>query len=281
MEKVLLGVCVGDALGAPLEFIRGLPTNDQIVRALEMKGGGIIGVAPGQVTDDSELMLCLYKSIIEQTDALALYKRWMHSKPIDIGNTCRRAFMGFEPTGDSLSNGALMRCAPIGAVYSKEPDEFIAHLAFKDARLTHAHPTVHMACAAYCIAIAHAMNGRDGHAKALEWVRFRNGSHDVYSWLMDAMESDLDVVCTKHIGHIQWGFTLAFWHLYHETPFIDAMVDVMSRGGDTDTNCAIVGGLVATKQQIPQEMIDAVLRSESGRPTWLHPAKYLCVVDST
>lgn len=54
----LLGACVGDAAGAYLEFIGHVPSRSEVERALSMPGGGIWGVAPGQITDDGELTLC-------------------------------------------------------------------------------------------------------------------------------------------------------------------------------------------------------------------------------
>ena len=45
-------------------------------------------------------------------------------------------------------------------------------------------------------------------------------------------------------GWVKWGFILAFWHLKKATPFEEAMVDVLKRDGDTDTNACIVGALL-------------------------------------
>jgi len=274
MDNVLLGVCVGDALGAPLEFLRRLPTGDEIANALLMKGGGIIGVHPGQVTDDSEMMLCLYKSIVTETDAFSLYKQWMYSGPIDMGTTTRRALNGIEPTYESQSNGALMRCAPIGVLYNKESDFFIAQKAIEDASLTHANTNVKYACACYCIAIANCLNGRNGYKAAYKWLLNKAGYENVMEWLQESLDPDLDVHCLKNIGYIRWGFTLAFWHLNMKSKFLDAMIDTMKRGGDTDTNCAIVGGLVASTQTVPPYLIYSVLHSQSDRPVWLHPKTY-------
>jgi len=263
--KMLLSVCVGDALGAPLEFLKRLPTRAEIQNALKMRGGGIIGVEPGQVTDDSEMMICLYKSIIDEApSALEYYKKWMKSKPIDIGITTRKALLGIKPTEESQSNGSLMRCAPIGFLYQGESDEFIAQKAKEDASLTHANTTVQDATACYCIALAHSLNGRDGYLAAMNWVT----NKEVRDWLLESTE---DVLVVGSDGYVRWGFIMAFWHLQHSRSFVDAMIDTMSRGGDTDTNCAIVAGLVATKHPVPEYMIEAVVNSDSGRPHWLHP----------
>lgn len=61
----LLGALVGDAAGATLEFFEDDITPDDVDRAMSMPGGGDLQVAPGQITDDGELTLCLAKALAE------------------------------------------------------------------------------------------------------------------------------------------------------------------------------------------------------------------------
>ncbi len=91
----LLGVAVGDALGAPLEFM----SAEEIQRKYggsvrEMVGGGWLSVAPGEVTDDTQMTLAVAEGIIERPHdpVPAIGRRfikWQDSKPKDIGNCCR------------------------------------------------------------------------------------------------------------------------------------------------------------------------------------------------
>ena len=53
----LLGGAIGDSSGATLEFFNGELTDEVINRAMRMPGGGILNVANGQYTDDTELSL--------------------------------------------------------------------------------------------------------------------------------------------------------------------------------------------------------------------------------
>ena len=55
----ILGLAVGDALGAPLEFKR--PGSFEPVS--DMSSGGTFGLRPGQRTDDTSLALCLAESL--------------------------------------------------------------------------------------------------------------------------------------------------------------------------------------------------------------------------
>ena len=85
----LLGAFVGDAAGATLEFME-LITPADLQRAMEMRGGGIWQTAPGQITDDGEMALCLAHGLAQSPrfdlEGIARqYVRWVESHPFDIG----------------------------------------------------------------------------------------------------------------------------------------------------------------------------------------------------
>jgi len=61
----LLGALVGDAAGATLEFLQHDPTPKEVDWAMSMPGGGNLQVAPGQITDDGELTLCLASALAQ------------------------------------------------------------------------------------------------------------------------------------------------------------------------------------------------------------------------
>jgi ADP-ribosylglycohydrolase len=58
----VLGAFVGDALGAYLEF-KGRVSKKELEECLEMNGGGSMGTGKGQVTDDSEMAMCLLQAL--------------------------------------------------------------------------------------------------------------------------------------------------------------------------------------------------------------------------
>ena len=83
----LLGLAVGEALGTPAEFL----TAEQIVERhgviTEMIGGGVYDVAPGEITDATEMMLCVAGSLadngaFEPEDIMAALRRagWTASR---------------------------------------------------------------------------------------------------------------------------------------------------------------------------------------------------------
>lgn len=99
----LYGVAIGDAMGAPLEFM----SKDEIARAhgrvTEMIGGGWLNVEPGEITDDTQMTLAVAEGIIENPDDPVKgignrFIEWAKSGPKDIGTTCSmRAYAGRPP----------------------------------------------------------------------------------------------------------------------------------------------------------------------------------------
>ena len=69
IRGALYGVAVGDALGAPLEFM----TAEEILAKYgapvrEMVGGGWLSVVPGEVTDDTQMTLAVAEGIAENPE---------------------------------------------------------------------------------------------------------------------------------------------------------------------------------------------------------------------
>ena len=63
LSGALFGHAYGDAAGARLEFLGRLPTDDEIRDAMNLWGGGVFKLAPGQITDDTELSVQNMKSL--------------------------------------------------------------------------------------------------------------------------------------------------------------------------------------------------------------------------
>ena len=90
----LLGIAVGEALGAPADFL----TTDQIVERYglitEMLGGGCHDLQPGQTTDATDMMLCLAESLatiggFDAEDVMDRYLAWFDSVPLDMSLAAR------------------------------------------------------------------------------------------------------------------------------------------------------------------------------------------------
>lgn len=138
---VLIGGFVGDALGGRYEFMDNYFEQIQTDihncgGQLDILGGGVWNLEPGQITDDSELALTLAQNILdnkkpEHQSLAQRYIEWYKSDPFDIGTSTKNSFSKknrkemleatklwndkhLEENGmNALSNGALMRIAPM------------------------------------------------------------------------------------------------------------------------------------------------------------------------
>src|SRR3982750_4623145 len=81
---------------------------------------------------------------------------------------------------------------------------------------------------------------------------------------------ELDLYRTA--GFVRVAFRLAFWHVVRPASWRAAVTDVASRGGDSDTNAAIVGALLGARdgaRAIPASWIDRVLgATQPGPADW-------------
>src|SRR6202012_999762 len=90
---------------------------------------------------------------------LGAYRDWARSKPFDMGNATRQAFVDGHPDPGTEANGSLMRVAPIG-VWAAHP-AMAAEVASRDSALSHPNPVCRAACAAFAAAISAALGGAD------------------------------------------------------------------------------------------------------------------------
>ncbi len=127
---MLLGLAVGDALGAAVEF-EPPGTFDPVT---DFRAGGPHGLEPGEWTDDTSMALALADSIADVgwdlNDQAERYLAWwqngaysVNGRVFDIGVTTSAALSRFRQTGDAWTagdasayasgNGSIMRLAPI------------------------------------------------------------------------------------------------------------------------------------------------------------------------
>ena len=300
----ILGALVGDAAGATLEFYRNGDITESVARnAMHMPGGGVHLVGKGQVTDDGELTITLYKALRAGGSIYNLamaYAQWYDSLPFDIGNTCASAFLACKAyvhgqipnhgtdklldiihknNSASESNGALMRASAIPAyVYETEGTLHRAlELARLDAMLSHPNPI----CVEINVLYVHAayllLHKQYDTSMTYRYISLINDievRHKILQWFTDS--SDLDSLDTRHnIGHIKHAFILCMYFLRHRNlNYEQAILTTVMKGGDTDTNAAIVGGLVGIYSHIPQYMSTPVLQYDCTKEGNKRPVAY-------
>ena len=110
------------------------------------------------------------------------------------------------------------------------------------------------------------------------FIEMNTFSEKVRRWYFEESLDISKMVCTVQAGHVRWGFVLAFYFLRHpEISYEEAIKITLLKGGDTDTNAAIVGGLVGAYHNIPEYMLQPVLDFDCTTVSKKHhtrPIKY-------
>lgn len=288
MLGCLLGLLCGDALGAPVEF----KDRDELRRRFPQGLPGLISgwgntarIAAGDVTDDSEMAICLLESLCRcrayrAEDARSLYILWLNTEPPDVGLTTKSALRG-RPQPASQANGALMRIAPL-AVYSiiDESLDWQAAAA-QDAAITHVHPRCVHANIIFTEALRLALCGNDAgviRSRALSRAE-ELGDGALVQRLRDARDKLPDL--EPHAGWVEIAFQAAFYLLEHcrdASSVAPALCRLAAAGGDTDTNTAIAGALLGARfglKALPEDWRQGVLSGSTKRPAGLRPTRAL------
>lgn len=245
----LVGLAVGDAMGAPYEFLdksRYTPTK-------EYNTGGVHNVALGEWTDDTSMALCLAQSLIDSRgfdakDQMEKYLKWytegyMCTRPrcFDIGNSTAKSIIDFElnrnifskvTRNDESGNGTIMRLAPIPMLYSFDSD--LKSYAKISSKTTH-----NSFEAGICAELLAGIINRCYMTKRDNFL----SKDDVLSGLGDKtfIENAKQMKETIPTGYCIDTLEVAIRGFYNFDNFIDGLMYCISLGEDTDTVGAVYG----------------------------------------
>jgi ADP-ribosyl-[dinitrogen reductase] hydrolase len=273
----LIGLAVGDALGASVEFMR--PGTFDPVKDIE--GGGAFGLSPGQWTDDTSMALCLAESLIERkgfdpVDQLERYVRWYREGHLSstgdcfgMGGTVHQSLKRFMETHEPYSgstdprtagNGSIMRLAPVPMFYANSPEEAIERSA-ESSRTTHGALTALDACRYLGGVLVGALNG----------VSKEELLSDHYCpvpgyWGKNPLCKEIDEIASGSFktkkppeiigsGYVVKSLEAALWAFYRSESFRKGCLLAVNLGYDADTTAAVYGQLAGAYygyQKIPQ-----------------------------
>lgn len=271
----MLGLAVGDALGAPVEWLH----PDQIRNRYGGPLRDMVASAPwalGEWTDDTAMAMALAESIADQggydeNDVFGRYAMWARSRPKDIGATvaaalrrsrsadeARAAAEAFHTSeGRSAGNGSLMRTVPIAIRYRSDPGA-IERISRIDSGLTHHDSLAGDACAWLNLTVAALIQGRRPPQSTSEVAQAAEAA-------IAEDEAVLAAAAQEQRGFVMTTLRIAFNAAFRHDAFEPAVVFAVNLGGDADTNGAVTGALAGARfgeSGIPQRWIEPLLRKE-------------------
>ncbi|MCB0112764.1 MAG: ADP-ribosylglycohydrolase family protein [Caldilineaceae bacterium] len=289
----LLGLAVGDALGAPVEFMS--------LAAIKQRYGpqGITdlddwsGFPAGSYTDDTQMTLSTIEGMLAaqargrergivnwQEQVYHAYLRWLETQNEAYqrrapGNTClsalRSGTMGVvaTPINNSKGCGGVMRTAPVGLILGAE-DAFIHGMDY--AAITHGHPSGYLSAGYMAALIACIVEGDSlqnaiqrcnkllvaypGHEETLDLVQ---RAVTVHRSGVD-VENGIRQLGEGWIGEEALGIAL-FCALRFPNDYVAAVIAGANHDGDTDSTASMVGAILGAQlgaSAIPSAWIEQI-----------------------
>ncbi|MBL4634472.1 MAG: ADP-ribosylglycohydrolase family protein [Kofleriaceae bacterium] len=282
----LVGLSVGDALG---ERYFGPP--DSVLRRIE--GRELPAKSGWRYTDDTEMALSVYAMLrelgeIDQDSLAQLFAVNMQDGrgygpgafkilwAIQRGEAWPHLSYGaFGGTG-SYGNGAAMRVAPLGAYFADDLERCVQQARLQ-AEVTHTHQEGIDGSIAIAVATAlvwrdeESLHSASGFLSALidllpagkirdEIVRASEIPEDVSAMAAASVlgngskisAADTVPICVWIVSRRRGDYREAFW-------------ETVALLGDRDTTCAIVGGILSVRAEVPTEWVAA----REPFPDWL------------
>lgn len=248
-----LGLAIGDALGATVEFMTPREIAARYGVHREIVGGGWLKLAPGQVTDDTTMSLALGDALLRgerlgrrfDTQLVAeAYLAWWRGKPVDCGNTCRRGIQRFlrdgslsgPPNEGDAGNGALMRNLP-AALATLGDDAAFEQISLAQARITHHHPLSDAAVLDIGRLLRAVLDGEDETALA----------HRVAAFVAAQPAFRFEPWPGRASGYVVDTVQTVLHCFSRHRDFEAAVTAAVNAGEDADTTGALVGMLAGAR----------------------------------
>lgn len=278
----LLGLACGDALGRPVEFMSVDQIRETHGRVTEMLANGTHGQAAGTITDDTEMALCIARSLVEReafapSDVADRFVEWYESGPFDIGLMTADAIRNLQdglpwdeaghrvwqarPEGSNAGNGSVMRCVPYALAFVDD-EVSLDRASRRSSAITHADPRCTAGCAVLNRTVAGLVRGDDDPlAAALD-------ATDV----PDELRSALTPVARgerpdplRSTGYVVHTLQTALWLGLTAESAEEAVVDAVALGEDTDTVAAVTGAVAGARfgaASLPERWLEEVPERE-------------------
>jgi ADP-ribosylglycohydrolase len=265
----LVGLAVGDALGAAVEF----EPRGTFPEVTDFRAGGPHGLEPGEWTDDTSMALALADSIAEVgwdlNDQAERYVAWwrtgaysVNGRVFDIGVTTVTALQRFRQTADAWTsgdpselasgNGSIMRLAPVAIAYARLFPGRLGELverATESSRSTHASAQCLSACAFFGLVLCGLMHGLPREEVLQpDWEPLQRLRElwPLHAEIDEVARGSFRRLCPPAIrgsGHVVKSLEAALWAFHDAVDFRQAVLRAVNLGDDADTTGAVCGQL--------------------------------------
>ena len=265
----LIGLAVGDALGAAVEF----QSPGSFPPVTGYRNGGPHRLNAGEWTDDTSMALALADSIAtvgwDLKDQADRYVQWwqtgkysVNGRCFDIGITTRSALGKFTAKKDALmsgdrsdsasGNGSIMRLAPVtiryAHLYPAKVDE-LSRLAEESSLPTHASDQCVSACRYLATVLAALIHGENrDEVLSPDWKPLQrlNDLKPLNPLIQEIAQGSFrrkQPPAIQGSGWVVKSLEASLWAFHDAATFEEAVLKAVNLGDDADTTGAICGQL--------------------------------------
>lgn len=287
----LIGLAVGDALGAAVEF----SAPGSFTPVTGYRSGGPHGLAAGEWTDDTSMALALADSIAtvgwNLNDQAKRYVRWwktgaysVNGRCFDIGMTVRcalgdfaanrNAFTSGDPSESASGNGSIMRLAPVPIqfhqLYSTQLAE-LSRLAEESSLPTHPSEQCLSACRYLATVLAALIQGEErDRVLSPDWEPLQklNEIKPLHPLVQEIAQGSYRQKQPPEIEGSGWvikSLEASLWAFHNAESFEEAVLRAVNLGDDADTTGAICGQLAGAywgESNIPESLRSGLARMD-------------------
>lgn len=250
-----LGLAVGDALGAPIEFKQ----RDTYEPVAGYGAGGPFQLEAGYWTDDTIMALCLAETLLEKggydgVDYRGRLLRWvdegynsLNGTCFDVGATTLQAIRAFQRFGlahsgatdqGAVGNSSIMRLAPVPLFY-QEDAALAEHMAMAQGNLTHNHHIPLNACRLLSTLILEGIK-TGNKTRVLASIKTTQVCGELTHLTRgDYRQKSRDEITSD--GYVVSTLEAALWAVCQTHSFKDAALLAVNLGEDADTVGAVTG----------------------------------------
>jgi ADP-ribosyl-[dinitrogen reductase] hydrolase len=287
----LIGLAVGDALGAAIEF----KSPGSFTPVTGYRNGGPHRLEAGEWTDDTSMALALADSIANAgwnlNDQADRYVQWwktgkysVNGRCFDIGITTRSALGKYVADKDAFTsgdrserasgNGSIMRLAPVpirNAVLYPNKVEEISRLAEESSLPTHASDQCVSACRYLATVLAALIHGEDRDEvlapnwKPLQQLNDIKPLHPLIQEIAHGSFRHKQPPAIEGSGWVVKSLEASLWAFHDADTFEEAVLKAVNLGDDADTAGAICGQLAGAywgESQIPGSLRSGLARMD-------------------
>lgn len=235
----IYGFAIGDAMGATTEFMTEGEIRSIYGKVTDIIGGGWLNLKPGEVTDDTQMTMCVMDALIRYPKNLRKFEElcasnfveWFKQGPKDVGGQCAKGIyqivlgkrIGMD--NKAMGNGSLMRAMP---------------------------------CALLGKYIFNECQGKLTHNNLICSRIIQDYSRLILTYINGNLYTDKTKCLLEPSGYIRNTFNNSLYWSSKDS-FEEAIIGAVNHGGDADTIAAITGSLAGARfgyDAIPERWIN-------------------------